>query len=206
MRPVLRFCIGLLALAACGPNKHMAQIDGVTLPECDETVAAPDGPVFAFWAEAHEEQYPLPKAPVIRIAADRAVSWRRVKQVADRIRAQGSTPVFLCGVGMSDKIAAFDPVAKLQPGPHFGIRANLHGELYVDEPYGTYTTHVQSFDNEHIAKSFIREAMTPLVAKYNVHDVEVHVDPHLQWADMIRAVDGSRTCCPGVAMRASLIE
>jgi hypothetical protein len=209
MRRALRFCI-LAGLAGsglgCSTHPRMAQIDGVTLPECDETVPAADGPTFAFWAEAHEEQYTLPKAPVVRIAADRGVSWRRVKQIEDRLRAQGSTPVLLCGVGSTDRIAAFAPTQPLDQGKHLSLWANLHGDFFVGEPDGDKGTHVQAFDNEHIAKSFIRETMSPMVAKYGVHDVEVHVDPHIQWADMVRAIDGSRTCCEGIAVRASLVE
>ena len=203
MRRALLFCT---VLAACGPNKHMAQIDGVTLPECDRTVPAEAGATIAFWPDAHEELYPLPKAPVVRIAADRGVSWRRVKIMADRIRAQGSRPVLLCGIGATDGIAAFDPTEPLQPGKHLSLWANLHGDFFVGEPDGDKGTHVQAFDNEHIAKSFIRETMSPMVAKYGVHDVEVHIDPHINWADMVRAIDGSRTCCQGIAMRASLVE
>ena len=206
MRRALLFCIAGFACAACTTHKHMAEIDGVTLPECDETVTAPDGPVFAFWAEAHEEEYRLPTGPVVRIAADRDVSWRRIKVVDDRLKQQGSKAVLLCGVGSTDQIAAFDPFEKLDGGPHFKVRAFKKGEMFIDEPYGTYTTHVQSFDNQHIAKSFIREAMTPLVAKYNVHDVEVTADPAMHWVDVVRAVDGARTCCTGVEMRASLFE
>jgi hypothetical protein len=203
MRRALLFCI---ALAACGPNKHMAQIDGVVLPECDETVPADAGPTIAFWADAHEELYPLPKGPVVRIAADRAVSWRRVAQMEDRLRKQGSRPVLLCGIGATDGIAAFEPFEPLHPGKHLSFFADLHGHFFVGEPEGDKGTEVKSVDNEHIAKSFIREAMSPMVAKYGVHDVEVHVDPHMQWADMVRAIDGSRTCCQGIAMRASLVE
>ena len=65
---------------------------------------------------------------------------------------------------------------------------------------------MKSFDEQHIAKSFIREAMSPIVAQYKIHDVEVRVDPHINWADVVRAVDGARTCCDGVEMRASLFE
>jgi len=201
MRRALLFCT---ALAACTTHKHMAQIDGVTLPECDESVAAPDGPTFAFWAEAHEEQYPLPKGAVVRIAADRGVSWRRVEVVAKRLEQQGSKPVLLCGVGSTDQIGAFEPFAELHPGDHLTLDAS-RGQFFVGHPGGK-GTQVKSFDEQHIAKSFIREAMSPIVAQYKIHDVEVRVDPHMNWADVVRAVDGARTCCDGVAMRASLFE
>ncbi len=205
MRRALRFCI-LAGLAACSTHQRMAQVDGVTLPECDQTVPADPGPTIAFWADAHEEQYPLPTGPVVRIAADRGVSWRRVKLMEDRLRAQGSRPVLLCGVGATDRVAAFEPTQALEPGKHLSFFADLHGHFFIGEPDGDKGTEVKAFDNEHIAKSFVRETMSPMVAKYGVHDVEVHVDPHMQWADMVRAIDGSRTCCQGIAMRATLVE
>ena len=205
MRRALRFCI-LAGLAACTTHQRMAQIDGVTLPECEQSVPAGDGPTIAFWADAHEEQYALPKGPVVRIAADRDVSWRRVKQMEDRLRQQGSRPVLLCGIGTTDQIGAFEPTETLQPGKHLSLWADWQGNFFVGEPGSDNGTRVQAFDNEHIAKSFIRETMSPMVAKYGVHDVEVHVTPHTQWADMVRAIDGSRTCCQGIAMRATLVE
>ena len=133
------------------------------------------------------------------------MSWRRVKAVADRLQAQGSRAVYLCGMGVTDKVAAFVPTEQLQPGEHLVFDAGHEGDFFIARG-NDKGTEVKAFDHEHIAKSFIRETMGPLVAESHIHDVEVRADPHMDWADLVRAVDGSRTCCDGVSMRASLIE
>jgi hypothetical protein len=202
MRAVL---VLVVAATACGKNPRLAEVDGQTLPECDQTVPADDGPTFAFGLRDHEENLTLPKGPVVRIAADRSVSWRRVKAVAERVEKQGSRPVFLCGVGATSKVAAFAPTEALHPGEHLVFDAGHEGDFFVARG-DDKGTEVKSFDQEHIAKSFIRETMGPLVKESGLHDVEVRADPHMEWADLVRAVDGSRTCCEGVSMRASLIE
>jgi hypothetical protein len=197
--------IAVVGLAACGKNPLLAREGGQTLPECDQSVAAADGPTFAFGLRDREDQMALPKGPVIRVAADRSVSWRRVKMVADRIKQQGSRPVFLCGVGVTDEVAAFEPTETLHPGEHLVFDAGAEGDFFVARG-NDKGTEVRAMDHEHIAKSFIRETMVPLVSESGIHDVEVRADPHMDWADLVRAVDGSRTCCGDTPMRASLIE
>jgi hypothetical protein len=203
----MRVALTLLAVGAtaCGKNPLLARVDGQTLPECDQSVAAADGPNFAFGLRDHEEAMTLPKGPIVRIAADRSVSWRRVKAVAARIEQQGSKPVFLCGIGVTDEVAAFVPTEALHPGEHLVFDAGHEGDFFVARG-NDKGTEVKAFDHEHIAKSFIRETLGPLVAESGIHDVEVRADPHMEWADLVRAVDGSRTCCEGTPMRASLIE
>ena len=197
--------IAVVGLAACGKNPLLARVDGQTLPECDQSVAAADGPNFSFGLRDREDQMQLPKGPVVRIAADRSVSWRRIKMVADRIRKQGSRPVYLCGVGVTDKVAAFEPTETLHPGKHLVFDAGNEGDFFVAKG-DDKGTEVHAMDHEHIAKSFIRETLGPLVSESGIHDVEVRADPHIEWADLVRAVDGSRTCCGETPMRASLIE
>jgi biopolymer transport protein ExbD len=194
----------ILATAACGKNTLMAQIDGATLPECDDLVPAADGPTIVIWPDSHEELYTLPTGPVVRIAADRAVSWRRVKQLAARLERQGSRPVLLVGRGVTNEIGAFVPTEPLHPGKHLVLDAGKDGEFFVGD--AEKGTRVKAFDHEHIAKSFIREAMPPIVKQSGVHDVEVRVDVHMNWADMVRAIDGARTCCGAKAAITVSIE
>src|SRR5262245_18841680 len=155
----MRRALLLIALAAgCGQNPLMAQVGNAVLPDCDKTVPAADGPTITIWAESHEELYTLPTGPVVRIAADRMVSWRRVKQLAQRLETQGSKPVFLCGVGITTEIAAFEPTEPLRPGKHLTVEASKDGEFFVGHPDSDKGTRVRAFDQRHIAKTFVREA------------------------------------------------
>jgi hypothetical protein len=196
----------LAVVAACGKNHLMAEVDGAVVPEADDTIAAEAGPNVTILPDAHEELYKLPAGPVVRIAADRGVSWRRVKDMKERLARQGSRAVLLVGRGLTDEVRAFEPIQELRPGPHLVLDAGKDGGFFVGPGDGGNGTRVQAFDHQHIAKSFIREAMGPMVAKTKLHDVEIRVDPHMNWVDVVRAIDGARTCCPGVDMRASLVE
>jgi hypothetical protein len=197
---------GVTLAGGCGQNHLMAQIDGVVLPECDESIPAEPGPMVTILPDAHEDLYKLPTGPVVRIAADRGVSWRRVRDVADRLRKQGSRPVLLVGRGITSEIRAFEPIEALQPSTHLVLDASRDGSFFVGPADTQKGTRVQAFDHQHIAKSFIRETLGPIVKERGLHDVEVRIDPHADWSDMVRAVDGARTCCPGVEMRATLVE
>jgi len=206
MKLVLAAITAVTAAACQGKSTLMAEVDGVVLPEADQTIAALDGPSVTIIPQGNEDLYKLPTGPVVRIAADRGVSWRRVKQVKDRLEKQGSTPVLLAGVGITTEVRAFSPYQELRPGRHLVLDASRDGSFFAGEGDRDKGTRVQSFDHLHISKSSIREVLGPLVQKSGLHDVEVRVDAHLNWADMVRAVDGSRTCCPGVDMRATLVE
>jgi hypothetical protein len=203
MRRVLVLAV---VLAGCGKNPLMAEVDGVTLPECDDVVPAAPGPIVAVSDDTHEEDLKLPADKVVRIAAERSVSWRRVKQLAARVAKQGSSPVLLVGRGISSDVGAFEPVEALHGGKHLTLNATRDGKFCLGHPDSDQLYCVQGHDRTHIARTFVRETLSAAVKQYGLHDVEVTVDPGMNWADMIRAVDGARTCCEGVAMRATLVD
>jgi len=195
---------GALALAGCSKNPLMATVGDVYLPDCDAVIPAAAGPTVSVGPQTHEESLQLPKAPVIRIAADRGVSWRRVQGLAERIEKQGSRPVFLVGRGHTSEIVAFEPTQALQPGKHLTLDVMMSGKFCISHPDAEERYCVQSGDRLHISRPFVEQAVAKAVKGYRIHDVEVKVDPHMNWAEMVRAVDGARTCCQGTEVRASL--
>jgi hypothetical protein len=204
MRLASAVAVAAAALAtACGKNPLMATVGDVVLAECDDVIPAEDGPTVVVGPETHEEDLTLPTGPVVRIAADRQVSWRRVHQLVQRLDKQGSRAVLLVGKGLSTEIGAFDPVEQLHPGTHLTLNATRDGQFCIQHPDAEKAYCVKAYDHLHIARTWIRDAMTLAVSQYQVKDVEVSVEPAMQWADVVRAIDGVRTCCP-VEVRASL--
>ena len=134
------------------------------------------------------------------------MSWRRVRGLADRIEKQGARAVLLVGRGHTNEIVAFQPTEPLRPGKHLTLDAMMTGKFCLAHPDAEARYCVQSGDTTHISRPFVEQAVAKAVKGYGLRDVEVTVDPHMNWAEVVRAIDGARTCCPGIDVRASLVE
>ncbi|MCE9572639.1 MAG: hypothetical protein K8W52_05740 [Deltaproteobacteria bacterium] len=194
--------LGSLA-AACG-NNYVTDIDGAWIPACDQTIVPEDGPTVVILPATHEEDVALPHAPAVRIAADGQVSWRRVKAVRDRLIAAGARPVLLVG-GHGD-IHALALEDKLHDGKHLHLAATNDGKFCLGHPDSDQLYCVKGSDEHNISAAFIREAMRKAIGEYKLYDVEVTVDPAMGWTNVVRALDGVRTCCYETAVRASLVQ
>ena len=64
----------------------------------------------------------------------------------------------------------------------------------------------QGGDRRHVHRAFGREHIREAVKAYERHEVRVRVDPAIEWADAIRAVDGARTCCGDTRVAAALVQ
>lgn len=200
----MRAALALAVLAtACG-NNYVTEIDGAWLPACDVVVPAPAGPNVVLVPSSREEEAALPTGKVVRIAADGQVSWRRVLAIRARLIAGGATEVVhLVGAkGRIDAIRLEDP---LEPGPHIHLDATNDGKFCLSPPAADQLYCVKGSDEHNISSAFVREAMRKAVTEYKIYDVEVRVDPSMGWANVVRAIDGSRTCCGTTVVRAALM-
>jgi hypothetical protein len=50
-------------------------------------------------------------------------------------------------------------------------------------------------DGKHVDRAFVREIIRQAVKQYGLTAVHVRPQAELEWADVVRAVDGARTCC-----------
>jgi hypothetical protein len=189
-------------VAACG-NNYVTEIDGAWLTSCDQVIEPDDGPTVVLLPSSHEEDFALPHAPVVRIAPDGQVSWRRVRGIRDRLVASGARPVLL--VGAHGHISAISLVDKLGPGRHIQLGATNDGKFCIGSPVSDQLYCVKGMDEHNISSAFIRESIRKAVTEWQLHDVEVTVDPAMGFANVVRALDGVRTCCD-TPVRAALIE
>ena len=193
---LLAVTAGALALGSapqgCGRNDRMfAFVGKAMLPECDGVIPAEPGVDVVILPSDTETI--IPNAPVIRIAADRFVPWSKVRDVARQIEAQGSQPVFL--VGVDDKVRAFVLSEELGGGPTIRVTSTADGKSCIQEPGHEEGICAQSVNRQHIERSSVREFVEQAMKASGATEVEVSVEGTLGWADVVRTIDGARTCC-----------
>ncbi len=180
-----RLALALLALAACD-NHHETRVGAAVLPQCNQTTAAPrDVPTVVVTPGTTP---PMPAGPVA-LAIDVDVPW---SQISELVRA---TPAPVLLVGRYDKTRAFQLEDELAPGPALRVRASADGKFCVSPPGVDERYCLQSSDKRHISAAFVREILNKAVAEYAIEQATLVVEPGVLWADLVRTIDGTRTCC-----------
>lgn len=200
-RPVVALLLALLAACA---NKGEAEVDGVLLPQADGLIDAPDGATMAVSAETIDSA-PIPAGSgVVRLAVARDVPWDRVSALVERVKAAGRAPVLLAG--HAHKVRAF----RLEDDKARGVERIIEVISYIDgkacvrPPGSIEAICVQSPDGRYIDRAFLREQVRQQVKQFDITTVEVEVASGLPWADVVRTIDGARTCCYETAVAVRL--
>jgi hypothetical protein len=192
----MRRCIfiALAALAACA-NRGEAEVDGVLLPQADGLVDAPDGATMAVNAQTIDTA-PVPSgARVVKLAVARDVPWDRVSALIERVKTAGRTPFLLAG--HSYKVKGFRLEDEQARGAErvINVISYIDGKACVQPPGALEAICVQSPDGRYIDRAFLREQVRRQVKAFDVKTVEVELASGLPWADVVRTIDGARTCC-----------
>ena len=117
---------------------------------------------------------------------------------------------------------------KFAKGPSLlvGHRTTVHGFVIDDEleadryslrlqttgtgkfclsPPGTREAYcVESADRRHVSSMYVREAIQKAVAEYNIMQARVVPDADARWGDIVRTIDGARTCCGARQFRVAI--
>ncbi len=219
----------LVALAAgCGKVEEIT-VGGAKLGEADGTIEAPEGadvvvaegsqtrvvvksPNQGATALAIPVSGPLldelmPKGSV-RLAIDRDVPFVAAKPLLDYLyQRDGKAVALVTNTGLKRKLLAvelFPAGEKHEQATQVAAYAN--GKMCVNLPGVDRAKCSQgrlgNIDRA-TTRGIVREAYDAEDLTYAV----VSVEPSLPWGDVVRAVDGARTCCgPDVAMRVELRE
>src|SRR5690606_24284396 len=113
--------------------------------------------------------------------------------LVSKVTASGKTPVLL--VGRHHKIHGFaleDPWQ--DTGPAIVVHTYVDGKACVQPPGSPEAKCVQSGDQRQIDRAYVRELVREQVALYGPR-VEVDLAAGLRWDDVVRTIDGARTCC-----------
>src|SRR5690606_14912293 len=139
------------------------------------------------------DEVEVPDAPVVRLAIGRKVPWNKVQELMAAVEARGGRPVLL--VGDFHKVKVFR-LEDTWTGDEPAIRviAYVDGKACVQPPGAIEAKCVQSGDRSYIDRAFLRELVREQVKLYHPR-VEVELASTLNWADVVRTIDGSRTCC-----------
>lgn len=190
-----RIALSLLALAgaaaACGNGQ--AKVEGILIPQADGVVEAEEGDTLAVPADADPAELPLPEGDVVRLAIHRDLPWKKVADLTSRIEAAGKRPVLL--VGDFNKVRAIQLEDELKEGERIEVFTYVEGKVCVKPPDIIEAKCAQRSDKKHISRAYTRQFVREMLERDGVHDVLVHAPPELSWADLIRAIDGARTCC-----------
>lgn len=194
---------GLLAAACSGTG--LAEIDGALLAQADAVLEPMDGETFVIKGEDHSAQEKaidaLPAGTVVRLAIDGEVPWKTVESLIDRVERQHKRLVLL--VGKRHKVRALRLSDELE-GPAVELIAMVDGKACVRPPGSVEAGCVQTVEEKHIDRAYVRELVREARKAYQLSDVVVQVDPALGWANVVRAIDGARTCCQDQPMRVAL--
>jgi hypothetical protein len=186
--------IAALALAGCKSKGH-AEVDGILIPQADGTIDAPEGATMAVNASTIDTAKVPDGSPVVRLAIAREVPWDRVAGLIERVKAAGKSPVLLAGDDHNVKGFRLEDDRARGVDRAITVIAYVDGKACVQPPGGIEAKCVKSPDGKYIDRAFLRELVREQVNTFEVRTVEVEVASGLPWADVVRAIDGSRTCC-----------
>ncbi|MEZ4360406.1 MAG: hypothetical protein R3B48_09510 [Kofleriaceae bacterium] len=189
---ILALAIVAGSVTAC-KNRLTATVDGVLLPECDSPEEPPPAPTLAILAEPNvpDEQLAFP-AGAVRLAIERAVPWARVETLLEILAGKQIEPILL--VGQTYRVRRFHLNDELTGAERFTITGDAQGKFCVQTALLPNAYCVRGA-GRHIHRAFVRETVRDVVKKWGMREIEVYVDPAMEWADVVRVVDGARTCC-----------
>ncbi len=186
-------------MAGC-KGRGQAKVDGILVPQATGVVEPEEGPTLHV---PGDDTSVLPDGPVVRLAIARDVKWYEVNALIKRIEAAGKRPVLLVGkrhrlraIELSDGEIDLDKAIKLT--------ATLDGKSCVGPPDSNQAKCAQPMDSVRIDRAYTRKLVREASNAYDLTEVDVQVARKLPWADVVRAVDGARTCCKDREMRVKL--
>ncbi len=181
--------VAACALSAC-KFERQAHVKDIWVPQAAGLIDAPKGESLPIIRGTVLKT--LPKAPHVRLAIARNVVWSEVRALRKQVIDAGKTPYFI--VADERKVGAIELYEDLQ-GEAIDVFVSVGGKLCVAPPGSPEAKCVQRGDRLHVDRAFTRELVREAVGAYGIHDVLVKVPPDIEWGDVVRAVDGARTCC-----------
>ena len=173
----------VLALAACD-NRNEARVGGAILPQVLQTTALPAGgtPIAVLPGVA-----PTITTTPAQLAFAVNVPWSQVQPLL------AARPILV--VGDRDKLRRFTLEDVLDDAPAVTIVATARGKFCLSPPDTELAYCMESSDRRRISAAFVREVMRKAVDEYGITQAVVDPESEVEWADLVRTIDGARTCC-----------
>ncbi len=191
MRLAVVFAAAAAVPAAAACDMHFdAEVGGALLPQANGIVPLGEGPTLVMRPGVAPAA--IPPGPV-KLAIDHAVPWTEVDAVLDRAEVSGAQPIFVVGQRQYHK--GFVLTDRLALGPVLTVRARRGGKFCVSPPGTDEAYCLEAGDKQHISAVFVRGVIRQAVEEYGILQARVVPDPDVRWGDLVRTVDGVRTCC-----------
>lgn len=174
-------------VGSCKSNRQ-AEVAGVWIAQAEGITKAPPGEDIAIYKDTKLET--LPEGPNMRLAINRDVLWSQVRGLRKQILAAGKTPILI--VADDRKVGSIELYEDLEGEP-INVYVSVGGKLCVAPPGSPEAKCVQRGDKLHVDRAFTRELVREAVNAYGLHDVLVDIPADLEWADVVRSIDGART-------------
>jgi hypothetical protein len=198
-------CAIVLATACDGPKP--AHIGDAVLAQATGVYQPPEGQTLVI--SAGKTEVPAELEPVVRVAFDDNLTFGTVEKVLAELEQRGVEVHLL--VGKRRDIAAMKLEDQLE-GPAIRLVGELDGKACVAPPGVIEAKCVQSSDRKHISRAYVRELTNEAVREYGLRDIEAYIPKQLDWANVVRIIDGARTCCqwsktePDLTTRVKLVD
>jgi hypothetical protein len=200
MRLALLAVVLAASVGGC-ESKRFLTIGETLLVQATQIEELPENPNAVTIEYPADRLETLPDATEIRLAIHRDVSIGEVEELIERLEAAGKKPILLAA--NRRKLGAYKLRDELQ-GEAIRIFTNMEGKACVSPPGVAEAKCVQRSDRKHISRAFVRELTREATRAYGLADVTVESPPKLGWADVVRAIDGARTCCKETKPRVTL--
>jgi hypothetical protein len=140
-----------------------------------------------------------PAGEAVHVAIHYKASLDRVGPALDALRARGATPVFLVAT-RNHLLHAID-IAFVDARDHAAIQVVVtpDGKACVSLP-GVAEAKCVKTPMGHVDRAYTRELVREAFRASGLQRTHVQLVGDLPWGDVVRAVDGARTCCLGEPM------
>lgn len=189
--------VALAGAAGCS-NRFEAKVEGVLVAECDSGEKLTDemkkAPRLLVRADPQvpDEQLPLPASGAVQLVIERDVPWARVETLLAIVESKKLEAIIVAG--QTHELRRFRLNDTLTGAPKFTITGDAKGKFCVQTAQLPQAYCVAGA-GKHIHRAFVRETVRDVVKKWEMTEATAYVDPAADWADVVRIVDGARTCC-----------
>ena len=183
----------IASLVHCKGRGH-ARVEGVLVPQASGFIAPPADAVTVVFADAPKELPPIPDQPTVALAIERKVPWSEVRRLIKHYEGAGKRVLFLTGDRY--RVQAMQLNDEFQGGVQIDVYAYNNGQACVQIRGAKEGKCVQSTTKDYIDRAGVREVVREAIKAMKTYQVEVEItDADVVWADVVRTVDGARTCC-----------
>lgn len=134
----------------------------------------------------------VPEAETIRLAPGKRVEWRQVRDAARALEDQGKKVALI--TAQRRRLGEFELYQEIEGRP-IQVLVRTDGTACVRLPGVEEAKCVQRVDARHIDRAHLRQLVREAIKASKLRSARVFVPPDMEWADVVRAVDATRTCC-----------